>query len=146
VPGVPTVEIVTEVTPELVDAFARLVPQLSSSSPPPTAEELGEMVGSPGTVLFVARDDGRIVGSLTLVLFRIPTGIRTRIEDVVVDETARGAGVGAALSLAAIEEARRRHARNVDLSSRPSRQAANRLYLRLGFVERETNVFRYSLD
>jgi ribosomal protein S18 acetylase RimI-like enzyme len=146
VPGVPTVEIVTEVTSELVDAFTRLVPQLSSSSPPPTAEELEEMVGSPGTVLFVARDDGRIVGSLTLVLFRIPTGIRTRIEDVVVDETARGAGVGAALSLAAIEEARRREARNVDLSSRPSREAANRLYLRLGFVERETNVYRYSLD
>jgi ribosomal protein S18 acetylase RimI-like enzyme len=85
------------------------------------------------------------VGSLTLVTFRIPTGIRAWIEDVVVDETARGHGVGEALNQAAIEEARRKGAVTVDLTSRPSREAANRLYQRIGFVQRDTNVYRYSL-
>jgi ribosomal protein S18 acetylase RimI-like enzyme len=146
VPGVSTIEIATGVTPELVDAFARLVPQLSSSSPPPTAEQLEEMVTSPATVVFLARDDGgQVVGCLTLVLFRIPTGLRARIEDVVVDGAARGTGVATALSRAALDEAARRGARNVDLSSRPSREAANRLYVQMGFVPRETNVYRYEL-
>lgn len=139
------VEVVTEVTPELVEAMAALVPQLSSSAPPPTADELAEIVTSPATVLFVARVDGRIVGTLTLALFRIPTGLRAWIEDVVVDGTARGAGAGAALNLAALDEARRRGARTVDLTSRPSREAANRLYQRLGFRLRETNVYRFEL-
>jgi ribosomal protein S18 acetylase RimI-like enzyme len=95
--------------------------------------------------VFVARVDGNIVGSLTLVTFRIPTGIRAWIEDVVVDESARGHGVGEALNQAAIEEARRKGAVTVDLTSRPSREAANRLYQRIGFVQRDTNVYRYSL-
>jgi ribosomal protein S18 acetylase RimI-like enzyme len=140
-----TIEIVSAVDPELVDGFARLIPQLSSSSPPPTAAELEEIVTSPATVLFVARDGERIVGSLTLVLFRIPTAMRAWIEDVVVDGEARGSGVGEALNRAALDEARRRGARTVDLTSRPSREVANRLYQRLGFVQRDTNVYRYSL-
>jgi ribosomal protein S18 acetylase RimI-like enzyme len=143
---VPTIEIAREVTPELVDAFAHLIPQLSSSAPPPTAEELEEIATSPATVLFVARDGERVVGSLTLVLFRIPTGLRAWIEDVVVDGDARGMGVGEALNRAALDEAARRGARTVDLTSRPSREAANRLYQRLGFVARETSVYRYALE
>ena len=130
---------------ELVEAFAQLVPQLSSSSPPPTSDELSEIVESPHSVLLVARLDGRVVGALTLALYRIPTGLKAWIEDVVVDESARGAGVGAALSEAAIEEARRRKAKHVSLTSRPSRDAANRLYQRLGFAPYETNVYRYTL-
>ena len=142
-----TVTEATEATPELVEAFARLVPQLSSSSPPPTASELQEMCAAPGTVVLVARDDdGPIIGSLTLVVFRIPTGVRAWIEDVVVDGDARGKGVGEALNQAALDEARRRGARNVDLTSRPSREAANRLYQRIGFEARETNVYRFTLD
>jgi len=134
----------TSATPELVEAFARLVPQLSSSSPPPTAGELGQIVASPASVLFVARDGAdRIVGSLTIALFRVPTGVRAWIEDVVVDESARGAGVGEALTLAAVRRAEAEGARSVDLTSRPSREAANRLYLRLGFEARATNVYRY---
>ncbi len=140
------IEIATGSTPELLDAFARLIPQLSKSSPPPTAEEVDEIAGSDATVLFVARVDGVIRGSLTLALFRIPTGLRAWIEDVVVDDAARGAGVGAALNRAAIDEAARRGAKTVDLTSRPSREAANRLYQRLGFVPRDTNVYRYSLE
>jgi ribosomal protein S18 acetylase RimI-like enzyme len=145
------VEECNEVTDELVDAMALLVPQLSRSSPAPTAAELIEIVDSGACHLLIARDDvevglGRILGSMTLVVFRIPTGVRAWIEDVVVDDAARGKGVGEALNRAALELAERLGARTVDLTSRPSREAANRLYQRLGFVARDTNVYRYSGD
>ena len=134
----------TSVDPDLVEAFARLVPQLSSSSPAPGAAELADIVGSPATVLLVAREAGHTVGTLTLVVFRIPTGMRAIIEDVVVDSDARGSGVGEALTQEALRRARGLGCRTVDLTSRPSRTAANRLYQRLGFAARETNVYRYS--
>ncbi len=140
-----TVVSATEVTDELMDACKRLIPQLSSSNPAPTREELAEIISSPATVLLVARVDGAIAGILTLATFRIPTGVRAWIEDVVVDETARGYGVGQALNLTAIEEARKRGAITVDLTSRPSREAANRLYQRIGFEARSTNVYRYTI-
>lgn len=141
------VERVGAVDDEIVAAIARLVPQLSSSAPALTADELGAIAGSEATTLFVARiATGAIVGSLTLAVFRIPTGVRAWIEDVVVDETARGAGVGAALVHAAIDRARDQGARTVDLTSRPDREAANRLYVRLGFAARTTNVYRYSVE
>jgi len=135
----------TEVTSDVVAAFERLIPQLSKSNPPPTAEQLAEIAASPATVLLLAHEGDRILGSLTLAVFRIPTGLRAWIEDVVVDEAARGKGVGDALNRAAVDHARRVGARTVDLTSRPSREAANRLYRRIGFVERDTNVYRYSL-
>lgn len=141
-----TVEMAAAATPELVDAFARLVPQLSTSSPSPGKEELAELVGAPGTSVLVARDGESIVGTLTLVVFRIPTGLRAWIEDVVVDAEARGRGVGEALTRKAVELANEAGARTVDLTSRPSREAANRLYRRLGFEPRETNVYRYDAD
>ena len=145
-PGV-KVEEASAVTDELVAAFARLIPQLSRSAPAPTPEQLSAIVTSPATALLVARgDDGTIVGSLTLVLFRIPTGVRAWIEDVVVDSSARGRGVGEALSREALRLAVEKGARTVELTSRPSRAAANRLYRRLGFVERETSVYRYTLS
>jgi ribosomal protein S18 acetylase RimI-like enzyme len=135
-----------QVTPELVEAFGRLVPQLSSSTPPPAADELTQIVGSEATSLLVARvDDGSIVGTLTLVVFRIPTGVRAIIEDVVVDGAGRGQGVGEMLTRAALELAAKLGARTVDLTSRPTREAANRLYERMGFQRRETNVWRYTL-
>lgn len=139
------IEQVTQVTDELVAAFERLVPQLSSSNPAPSREHIAEMVESPATILLIARDEagGQIVGTLTLARFRIPTGLRAWIEDVVVDSQARGQGVGKALTLAAIECARQAGATTVDLTSRPSRVAANQLYVSVGFVKRETNVYRY---
>src|SRR4051794_34626199 len=140
----PLIEIVETVTPEVVEAMRRLLPQLSSSAALLTAEDLAEIVDGPATLLLLARVDGAIVGSLTLVLFRLPTGLRAWIEDVVVDDAARGHGVGAAINRAAIVLAAERGSRTVDLTSRPSREAANRLYRRLGFVARETNVYRYS--
>jgi ribosomal protein S18 acetylase RimI-like enzyme len=140
-----TIEIATEATDELVSAFARLIPQLSRSSPPPTATELAEMVQSPATSVLIARLDGAVVGTLTLVTFRIPTGVRAWIEDVVVDDSARGHGVGDQLNQFAIDLARSKGAKTIDLTSRPSREAANRLYQRIGFQPRETNVYRFDL-
>jgi ribosomal protein S18 acetylase RimI-like enzyme len=139
------IEAAGSVTPELVGAIARLLPQLSTSSPAPTESELAAMLAAPGTRLLLARDgqDGTIVGTLTLVCFRIPTGIRAWIEDVIVDESARGKGVGETLTKEAIRLAHETGARTVDLTSSPSRQAANRLYQRLGFVLRDTNVYRH---
>jgi ribosomal protein S18 acetylase RimI-like enzyme len=142
-----TVEVrpVHTVDDDLVAAFARLIPQLSSSSPAPDHRALGAIVDHPDSVLFVAEHDGAIVGSLTLAFYRIPTGLKAWIEDVVVDAAARGQGVGEALNHAAIDEARGRGAKNVSLTSRPSREAANRLYQRIGFDRYETNVYRFQL-
>jgi ribosomal protein S18 acetylase RimI-like enzyme len=125
---------------------AHLLPQLSRSSAPPDVAELTELVASPATTLFAATtDDGTMVGMLTLALFRIPTGVRAWIEDVVVDDAVRGSGAATGLTQAALDAARAAGARTVDLTSRPSREAANRLYQRIGFEARETNVYRYTL-
>ena len=137
---------------DLVAAFARLVPQLSRSSPPPTGAELSEMVDAPGTRVLLAVDDEQegggeaVVGSLTLVLFRIPTGVRAWIEDVVTDEGARRRGVAEALTRRALELAGQAGARTVDLTSRPAREAANHLYAKLGFQPRDTNVWRFTVE
>jgi ribosomal protein S18 acetylase RimI-like enzyme len=136
------IEVVQDVTDEVVRAFGRLLPQLSGSAEPLDAEALRALVSRPGNHLLVARVDGEVVGTLTLVLLLIPTGVRAWIEDVVVDEAARGRGVGAALTGEAVRLARAEGARTVDLTSRPSRDAANRLYERLGFRLRDSKVYR----
>lgn len=138
-----SVSIADVVDDELVAAFAHLIPQLSQSSPPPDAAQLAVLVDGVDTVLFIARVDGAIVGSLTLAFYRIPTGLKSWIEDVVVDDAARGHGVGRLLNEAALAEAKRWGAKDVSLTSRPSREAANRLYQRIGFEARTTNVYRY---
>lgn len=140
-----TIEVVSEATDELAEAFARLIPQLSQRSSPPSQSELAEMIRSPASDVLVARLNGTVVATLTLVTFRVPTGVRAWIEDVVVDEAARGHGVGETLNRFAIELARGKGATTVDLTSRPSRAAANRLYQRIGFQARDTNVYRYDL-
>jgi ribosomal protein S18 acetylase RimI-like enzyme len=140
-----TIEIATESTDELVHAMAVLIPQLSKSNPPPSRADLNAIISSEASVLFIARVNGKIAGALTLATFRIPTGVRAWIEDVVVDADARGHGVGEALNMAAIAEARSRGAITVELTSRPSREAANRLYQRIGFVQRETNIYRFTI-
>jgi ribosomal protein S18 acetylase RimI-like enzyme len=143
------IEPITEATDEFLDALARLVPQLSASVAAPTRKAVSEMVTSPAIVQLVARDPERgdqIVGTLTLAMFRIPTGLRAWIEDVIVDEQSRGRGIGEALVRAALVRAREAGARTVDLTSRPSREAANRLYVRVGFTRRETNIYRYDLE
>jgi ribosomal protein S18 acetylase RimI-like enzyme len=141
-----TIRIADAVTPDVVDAFERLVPQLSRSNPAPNAAQLAEMIEAPASDVVLAELDGTIVGTLTLVTFRIPTGVRSWIEDVVVDESARGHGVGELLNRFALDLARAKGATTVDLTSRPSREAANRLYQRIGFVARSTNIYRFELD
>ena len=139
------IRVADRVDEQLVEAFAELIPQLSSSAPPPAAADLQAIVDAPDSVLYVAWLDDRIVGSLTLAMYRMPTGMKAWIEDVVVDVSARGHGLGESLNLAAIAEAAQRGAKNVNLTSRSSREAANRLYQRLGFVLYDTNVYRYTI-
>lgn len=132
---------------ELVAAFRRLLPQLSASAKDIEAYDLESIVASPATMLLMARDENdEYVGTLTLVLFRSPSGARGWIEDVIVDENSRGNGVGEALVDEAIRQAQKANARTLDLTSNPTREAANRLYVRCGFEERSTNVYRFSLE
>jgi ribosomal protein S18 acetylase RimI-like enzyme len=135
------VERVTEANEALADAVARLVPQLSPSRRPAGIVELVELVAAPGTNLIVAREDDAVLGMLTLIIYRVPTGIRAWIHDVVVDEAARGRGVGEALAKEALRQAESAGAISVELTTRQEREAANRLYQRLGFEQRETNVY-----
>jgi ribosomal protein S18 acetylase RimI-like enzyme len=143
---VTAVDDVATVDDDLIQAVAGLIPQLSRTSPPPSRPTLEHIVNDPHTHLFVARDAGRVVGMLTLATFVIPTARRGWIEDVVVDEGSRGKGVAAALVQAALDRAAEVGCRTVDLTSRPDREAANRLYARMGFETRRTNVFRYDLE
>jgi len=141
------VEEVTVVDDEIVEAFQRLIPQLSSSAALPDADSLRAVVDSEAAHVLVARDDdGRIIGTTTLVLFRIPTGVRAWIEDVVVDGSPGRGGVGKALTTHALDVARAAGARTVELTSRPSRVVANGMYQKLGFSQRETNVYRFTLE
>jgi ribosomal protein S18 acetylase RimI-like enzyme len=129
---------------ELTAAFKSLVPQLSKSNPPPGADFVRGMLASDAITQFVARDDaGRIVGVATLVIFPIPTAWRAWIEDVIVDEASGGQGIGTALTNAMIDHARAAGCKTVDLTSRPKREVANGMYRKIGFVERDTNVYRY---
>jgi ribosomal protein S18 acetylase RimI-like enzyme len=141
------VEEVHEATPEVVAGLNHLLPQLSASASPVDLQTVRRVVESEATRLLIARDrEGQIIGTLTLAVFRTPGGMRAWIEDVVVDSAARGQGVGEALSRAALTIAAEAGAPTVDLTSRSSREAANRLYRRIGFAERETNVYRYRLS
>jgi ribosomal protein S18 acetylase RimI-like enzyme len=138
------VEVLREVTDEVVEAFARLTPQLSSSADPPDREALTQIVGWSACTLLIAWSGDQIAGTLTLVMFPIPTGFRAWIEDVIVDEAARGQGIGEILTNEALSLAQAAGAKTVDLTSRPSRQAAGRLYERVGFQSRDTRLYRYT--
>ena len=145
------VEVLSEVTDEVVAAFLRLVPQLSRSAPPLDRAAVERVVSCPSNTVFIARGksadgDGQIIGTLTLAVFPIPTGMRAWIEDVVTDESARGQGAGTALTQEAVRRARSLGARTVDLTSRPSRVAAGRLYERLGFGLRDTRLYRLAIE
>ncbi len=140
------VEVLNGVTDEVVAAFGRLLPQLSTSARPLDTAAIGVLVSSPAVTVLLARCDGQIAGSLTLAMFPLPTGLRAWIEDVVVDEAARGRGIGAALTAEALRLARQAGARTVDLTSRPSREAAGRLYERAGFRQRDSRVYRYAIE
>ena len=130
----------------VLTALNRLLPQLSSSASPLTEAELRRIIDAESSHLLMAEVEGELVGSLTLAMFRIPTGVRAWIEDVVVSDTARGHGVGRALNEHAIALAKRLGVKTLNLTSRPSREAANALYQKIGFKTRETNVYRYDIE
>jgi ribosomal protein S18 acetylase RimI-like enzyme len=137
---------VTKMTEELYQACQRLVPQLTSNNPPPTRQELALMLSTESSILYIAKYEGfrdEIIGLVTLVLYRVPTGMRGCIEDVVVDERARGRRIGEALTQACLDRAEQAGASQVMLTSNPARVAANRLYQRMGFELRRTNVYWY---
>ncbi|NOT05470.1 MAG: GNAT family N-acetyltransferase [Anaerolineales bacterium] len=140
------IDIVTQADEELYNAFQRLVPQLTNNNPPPSLNDLAALVRDSSSTLMVARNErAEIIGALTLTVYRVPTGIRSIIEDVIVDNSARGQGIGEALMKRAIEVAREKGASNISLTSNPIRESANRLYLRVGFKKRETNAYQIKL-
>ncbi len=142
------IELVTVVTDEIVAAMQQLIPQLTSKQPP-SESELQALVASDCSALLIARSDGPqsiIVGTACVAVYRVPTGVRAIIEDVVVDATARGQGIGETLTRRCMEIARQKGAAAVTLTSNPGREAANRLYVRMGFTRRETNAYFYKFD
>jgi len=144
-----TIEVLESADDAVFEAFARLIPLLSARAQSPDRDRIERVLAHPGNTVFAARTDDpqrRILGVLTLVTIELPTGTEARIEDVVVDDEARGLGLGRALVVAALEAATERGASHVDLTSAPRRVAARRLYQSLGFEPRETGVFRHRLD
>ncbi|MBL8098304.1 MAG: GNAT family N-acetyltransferase [Anaerolineales bacterium] len=140
------IEIATQADDELYEAFQHLIPQLTKNNPPPSLDLLQALLADTSSTLLVARDESnKIIGALTLIVYKVPTGIRSIIEDVVVDESARGKSVGEKLMLKAIEVAQKKGASNISLTSNPHRLAANRLYIKLGFTKRETNSYQMKL-
>ncbi len=140
------IDIVTRADDALLEAFQRLIPQLTHDNPPPTLDELTALVAEASSTLLVARSSSQqIIGALSLTIYRVPTGIRAIIEDVIVDGPARGQGVGQALLQRAVQIAKQKGAAGISLTSNPLRVAANRLYVKLGFVKRETNAYHMKL-
>ena len=140
------IEVVTQATEKLRDAFQRLVLQLTSNNPPPSRDDLAALVKSESSTLLIARaDDDSIIGAANLTVYRVPTGMRAIIEDVIVDESARGQGIGEALVQRCLEIAREKGASGVSLTSNPKREAANKLYQKMGFKKRETNAYYFKL-
>ncbi len=142
------IEIVSEVTQELCEALQGLIPQLGAHKVPPTWEQLKALIESESSTLLVAREPdkrGPIAGILCLTVYRVPTGLRSIIEDVIVDESMRRRGIGEALMRRAIDLAREAGAEGVSLTSNPRREAANLLYQSMGFELRKTNPYFYKL-
>jgi ribosomal protein S18 acetylase RimI-like enzyme len=140
------IDIVTQADEVLYNAFQRLVPQLTNNNLPPSLNDLMALVRDPSSMLMVARNEaGEIVGALSLTVYRVPTGMRSIVEDVIVDNSVRGQGIGEALIYRAIEVAREKGASNISLTCNPMREAANRLYQRMGFKKRETNAYQINL-
>ena len=137
----------TEASSSVLQSINELLPQLSSSAQVISMDRLSELVESDNTIIFLGTDDNdQILGMLSLIVMKIPTGNKAWIEDVVVDQTARGKGMGKALMNHALERAKKLAVKSVDLTSRPSREKANMLYQSLGYQIRETNVYRHKIS
>lgn len=140
------VEAATEATPELEAALARLLPQLNPDLVVPDAARVRALMHDPAVTLLLARDGAEVVGTATVIVYTTPFWIKARIDEVVVDRSARGKGVGEALVKACLDVARRRGAQVAELQSGKQREVANRLYRRIGFQLRDSNLYRMTLD
>ncbi len=142
------VEEAKQASDDLYVAFRSLVPQLTTTAEVPTQADLQAIIEAEATKLLLAIDTvqgaGGIVGVLTLIVYRIPTGKVARIEDVVVEQDMRRRGIAQLLVQHALELARKAGVKSVDLTSNPARVAAIRLYSKMGFVKRNTNLLRFS--
>ncbi len=139
------IEKVTGATAEVHAALAHLLPQLNDRLPVPSMERIQALVADPAVTVLLAKDGEEVVGTTTVIVYTTPFWIKARLDEVVVDEAARGKGVGAALVSAALDVAREKGAQVAELQSAKNREAANRLYPRMGFTLRETNVYRIVL-
>lgn len=142
------IELVSDLADEVFESVKRLVPELGAHKPLPTHEELMALIDSDASQLWVARESNEhslIVGMLTLTIYRVPTGIRSIVEDVAVDSNYRRHGIARALMETAIQFAREAGAEGVALTSNPQREAANLLYQSMGFERRNTNAYMYKL-
>jgi ribosomal protein S18 acetylase RimI-like enzyme len=142
-----TISELKEGSAEVLTSINQLLPQLSLNAQGISMDRLLELVESDNTIIFLGTDkDGQILGMLSLIVMKIPTGNKAWIEDVVVDSKARGQGLGKALMNHALEEAKKLEVKSIDLTSRPTREAANLLYQSLGYQKRETNVYRHKIS
>jgi Predicted acetyltransferase len=131
---------------EILNKINSLLNVLTADARVLTFDDLVEILNSDNTAVFIAEEDGKIVGMMTFVTYRIPSGLKAWIEDVAVDTSKQGKGIGKALIERAIEYAKQLNISKVDLTTAPFRVAANALYQKLGFVKRETNVYRLMLN
>ncbi len=138
------IEVAKQASPALLRAVTSLLPQLTSSGRSMTAAELNTMITTPAATLLIAKDEEKIVGMISLAVVQMPTGLRSYLEDLVIDASYRRRGAATILLHAAIDVARNAGARTLDMTSRPSRTGAILLYERLGFRRRDTNAFRYT--
>lgn len=141
------VEVVRNITDDVQTALARLLPQLNPTLPVPALARLQRLVADPAVTLLVAKDGEEIVGTTTVIVYTTPFWIKARLDEVVVDANARGKGVGEALVKAALDVGREKGAQVAELQSGrgDARKAAHRLYERLGFKIRDTDVMRIVL-
>ncbi len=141
------IEAVKEATPEVEQALARLLPQLNPTLPVPTMERIQALLADPAATLLFAREGDEIIGTATVIVYTTPFWIKARLDEVVVDQSARGKGVGEAIVDSCIDVARERGAQVAELQSGrgPARDVANRLYRRMGFQLRDSNLYRLTL-
>lgn len=139
------IEQVTKYSAEIAKTIRRLAQQIDDNYKPLSDEDVEEMLTSSSVYsLFFAYDIStkEVLGMVMLLVYRIPYTRKAYLEDLIVDKSFRGRGIGKALLKKAVETAKSKGALYVDLTSRPSRIESNGLYEKFGFKKRETNVYR----
>jgi len=140
------IEQATTFSSSLTESVNTLLHQLNPNAYLLSDKDVQEMLDASTNELFVAKDAEKIIGMITLITYRIPYAKKGILEDFVVDASYRGKGVGSDLIKTAMESAKEKNVKYIELTSNPTREKAREFYLHLGFVQRETNVYRFSLQ